>query len=345
MRAARTLLLTTVLAVALVGCGSNDPDTVVPPGSGGTGSSEESGEESGEETEGAAGGSGASPTDLVVLEDDQKLQTVDNIVPVVQTEAATEPLRAALDSVSEALTTDDLIALNRQADVERQNPARVAEAFAEENGIGEDLEQGQGSLVIGAANFSESQILAELYAIALEGAGFTTEVKPVTNREVYGPALERGELTVFPEYVGTFTEYLNKRKNGPDAEAVASGDLDATMEALRPLAEEVGLTVLDPSEAQDQNAFAVTRAFAEENGLRTLSDLADVEDELVLGGPPECPERPFCQPGLEETYGITFDDFVSLDAGGPLTKTALQQGRIQVGLVFSSDGSLSVLED
>jgi osmoprotectant transport system substrate-binding protein len=337
MRTPRTLLLTTALSMTLIGCGSNDPDEVVPRGAGGSDSATEQSRE-------GSGGSSGNPDDLVVLEDDQNLQTVDNVVPVVQAEAATEPLREALDSVSEALTTVDLIALNRSADVDRQNPARVAEAFAEENGIGEGIDGGQGTLVIGAANFSESQILANLYSIALEGAGFTTEVKPVTNREVYGPALERGELTVFPEYVGTFTEYLNKRKNGPDAEAVASGDLDATMQALRPLAEEVGLTVLEPSEAADQNAFAVTREFAEEHDLRTLSDLADYDGELVLGGPPECPTRPFCQPGLEQTYGIEFDGFEALDAGGPLTKTALKQGRIQLGLVFSSDGSLSTLE-
>ncbi len=102
--------------------------------------------------------------------------------------------------------------------------------------------------------------------------------------------------------------------------------------------------MLEPSPAADQNAFAVTREFAEENDLTALSDLADYEGELRLGGPPECPERPFCQPGLEETYGIEFDEFISLDAGGPLTKQALKQGRIDVGLVFSSDGSLATLE-
>lgn len=335
MRAPRTLLITTALAVALVGCGGNDTDTATATDPGST---------DGVETEAGDEEAVGNPDDLVVLQDDQSLQTVDNVVPVVSTKAATEPLTEALNAVSAALTTEDLIALNRQADVERQNPEQVAQEFAEENDIGEGVEGGQGSLVVGAANFSESQILANLYAIALEGAGFDAEVKPVTNREVYGPALERGEITVFPEYVGTYTEYLNKKKNGPDATPLASGDLDATVEELRPLAEEVGLTVLEPSPAADQNAFAVTREFAEENDLQALSDLADYEGELVLGGPPECPERPFCQPGLEETYGIDFDDFVSLDAGGPLTKTALEQGQIQVGLVFSSDGSLSTLE-
>lgn len=328
MRVPRTLLLTTALALALVGCGSDEPDTA-------------GGQDTPDSSETAAGASTGNPDDLVVLEDDKGLQTVDNVVPVVSTMAATEPLVEALDAVSAALTTDDLIAMNRQADVERQNPEQVAQEYAEENGLTEGVEGGQGTLVVGAANFSESQILANLYAIALEGAGFTAEVKPVTNREVYGPALERGEITVFPEYVGTYTEYLNKKKNGPDAPAVASGDLDATVEALRPLAEEVGLTVLEPSPAADQNAFAVTRAFADENDLRTLSDLAEVEGELVLGGPPECPERPFCQPGLEETYGLTFENFSALDAGGPLSKTALKQGKVTVSLVFSSDAELA----
>lgn len=324
MRAPRLLLLATAVMIAVAGCGDDDEGLGTSP----TGAPTSSGE----------------PDDLIVLEDDKGLQTVDNVVPVVQTEAAVEPLREALNKVSEALTTEELIGLNRKADVERQSPRAVAEEYAEENDLGSGVEGGTGSLVIGAANFSESQILANLYAIALEGAGYDTEVKPVTNREVYGPALERGELTVFPEYVGTFTEYLNKRQNGPEAPAVASGDLDATLDALRPLAEDVGLTVLEPSAAADQNAFAVTREFAEQNDLRTLSDLADYEGELVLGGPPECPTRPFCQPGLEDTYGIGFDGFVSLDAGGPLTKSALQQGRIQLGLVFSSDGSLSTRE-
>ena len=331
MRAPRSLLLAAVLALAVAGCGTNDPDEIVGPES---------------TSEPGSAQSAGNPDDLVVLEDDKGLQTVDNVVPVVREEVASEPLVEALNTVSEALTTDDLIAMNRQADVERQSPQNVAEQFAEEEGLTEDIEAGgSGEIVVGAANFSESQILANLFAIALEAAGFDPEVRNVTNREVYGPALERGELDVFPEYAGTYTEYLNKRKNGPEAEAVASGELDATVEALRPLAAEVGVRVLEPSEAADQNAFAVTREFAEENDLQTLSDLADYDGELVLGGPPECPTRPFCQPGLEETYGIEFDGFVALDAGGPLTKTALKQGRIQLGLVFSSDGSLATLAE
>jgi len=113
--------------------------------------------------------------------------------------------------------------------------------------------------------------------------------------------------------------------------------------ALKPLAEQAGLVFGEPSEAADQNAFAVTQAFADQLGVSTLSELADAcgDGSLVLGGPTECPERPFCQPGLEETYGLQFADFRELDAGGPLTKAALQQGEISIGLVFSSDGALA----
>ena len=86
----------------------------------------------------------------------------------------------------------------------------------------------------------------------------------------------------------------------------------------------------------------MTTAFADEYGVTTLSDLAEkCGSGLVLGGPPECPERPFCQPGLEDTYGLAFDSFTSLDAGGPLSKNALKQGKVAIALVFSSDAALA----
>jgi osmoprotectant transport system substrate-binding protein len=317
----RTALLVPALALVLTACGGSDSDN-----------------EGGTDTAGPASSAGE---ELVVLEDEQQLQTVDNIAAAVRTEVLTDPLRQAIEAVTDSLDTDQLIALNRQVDLERRTPEAVAEDYLSENDLATGVSGGSGEIVVGAANFGENQILANLFAGALDAAGFDARVQPVTNREVYEPALENGQLDVVPEYVGTLTEFLNKKVNGPDAEAVASGDLDATVEALRGLAEPLGITVLEPSEAQDQNAFAVTKAFAEANDLTTLSDLADFEGELVLGGPPECPTRPFCQPGLEETYGIEFSEFVALDAGGPLTKTALRQGEIQVGLVFSSDGSLS----
>ena len=279
--------------------------------------------------------------ELVVLDDDKKLQTVDNLIPAVNKAKSSDALLAAVNKVSAALTTDDLVSLNKKADIERQSPANVAKEFATSKGLDAAASGGSGAVTVGAANFSENQIVANLYAIALNSAGFKATVRTVGNREVYEPELEKGSLTVVPEYAGTLTEFLNKKENGADAEAKASSDLDATVAELKKLGEKVGLVFGDPSQAADQNAFAVTKAFADKYGVSTLSELGSKCGGLVLGGPPECPQRPFCQPGLEKTYGLSITSFKSLDAGGPLTKTAIKQGQVALGLVFSSDGSLA----
>ncbi|MBA2552393.1 MAG: glycine/betaine ABC transporter substrate-binding protein, partial [Geodermatophilaceae bacterium] len=198
-------------------------------------------------------------------------------------------------------------------------------------------------ITVGSSTFPETVLMANIYSLTLEAAGFDTSIQSVGNRELYLPALQSGEeIQVFPEYVGTLTEFLNAQANGPEPEPLASGDLEATVTELTTLGESVGLVFGEPSEAADQNAFAVTQAFADEYGVATLSELAETcTSGLVLGGPPECPERPFCQAGLEDTYGLVFDSFTSLDAGGPLTKTAITTGQVSIGLVFSSDGSLA----
>jgi osmoprotectant transport system substrate-binding protein len=279
--------------------------------------------------------------ELVVLEDDQQLQTVDNIIPAVNAEASSDALLEALNNVSAALDTDKLVALNQQTDLERKTSPNVAKELVASEGLADGVSGGSGKVVVGAFNFSESATLANIYAEVLNAAGFDANVKTVGNREVAEPALEKGTIDVMPEYVDTLTEFINKAENGADAEAVASGDLDATVAELTTLGEQVGLVFGEPSAAQDQNAFAVTQAFADEYGVATLSELAETcGSGLVLAGPPECPERPFCQPGLEETYGLTFDSFSALDAGGPLSKTALKEGKVSLALIFSSDAAL-----
>lgn len=311
---------------------------------------------------GSAGGGGGSTStggagvaaceavpgdELVVLDDDKQLQTVDNIIPAVNAAAVEgdDTLIPLLDSVSAALDTDTLIGLNKAVDVDRRTSKEVAEEFVADAGLDAPEQSGSGKIVVGAADFAESATLGTIYATVLNAAGYEAEVTTIGNRETYLPALEDGkQVQVIPEYVGTLTEFVNKDVNGADAEPVASSDLDATTEALAGLGEEVGLVFGEPSPAQDQNAFAVTKAFADEHGVASLSELAEACGGLVLGGPPECTERPFCQPGLEETYGLEFAEFRSLDAGGPLTKSALQQGEVTLGLVFSSDGSLTPSE-
>ena len=285
---------------------------------------------------------GVAGDQLVGLTDDKKLQTVDNVIPAVNAAKAGPGLIEALDKVSAALSLDDLLALNKSTDLERKTPANVAKDFVASKSLTTGLTKGSGKVVVGAANFSENQTLANIYADVLNAAGFSASVQTVGNRELYEPALEKGSLTVVPEYVGTLTEFLNKKQNGPTAAPKASGDLDATVTALTELGTKVGLKFGKPSDAADQNAFAVTKAFADKYSVKSLSDLAaKCGGGVSLGGPPECPQRPFCQPGLTSKYGLKFTSFKSLDAGGPLSKTALKQGQVALSLVFSSDAALA----
>ena len=295
-----------------------------------------------------ASGAGCAPiagNQLVVLDDDKKLQTADNIIAVANAKVAGDPaLFAALDKVASALDTSKLIALNKAVDVDRKTPDVAAKDYATAEKLTDGLVKGPGgNVVIGAANFSENKTLGALYKIALDAAGYTSTVQSIGNRELYEPSLEKGEIQVVPEYAGTFTEFLNKKVNGASAQPVASGDVDKTVTALTDLAGKVGLKVGKASKAADQNAFAVTKALADKYSLKTLSDFASKcsGSATVLGGPPECPQRPFCQPGLETTYNLKVGKFSSLDAGGPQTKNALTTGSISIGLVFSSDGALA----
>ena len=154
-------------------------------------------------------------------------------------------------------------------------------------------------------------------------------------REIVEPALENGEIDLYPEYVGTALEFLN----GGAGEATA--DTAATTDRLRELFGEKDIEVLEPAEAQDKNALVVTEETASEHGLSTISDLEGPAADLVLGGPPECPERPLCLQGLEEVYGLDFADFRALDAGGPLTVAALEDGEIDVAVMFSTQGIIA----
>lgn len=295
----------------------------------------------------AAEGQGCAPIageQLVALEDDQALQQAENIIAAVNQEVATPELLGALDAVAATLDTPALISLNQAVDIDRQTPEDAAQQFAEANAVTDGITAGSGGeIIVGTAEFSESRTIGALYDIALTAAGYDVEVQAIGNRELYEPALERGEVQVVPEYVGTLTEFLNAQVNGADPEPLASSDVAASVTALRDLGEQVGLVFGEPAEGSNTNAYAVTTAFAEEHGVSTLSEFAErcSGAETLLGGPPECPERPFCQPGLEETYGLEVGPFVSLDAGGPLTKQALRAGEISIGVVFSTDGELA----
>jgi osmoprotectant transport system substrate-binding protein len=295
----------------------------------------------------SASGAGCAPvagTQLVVLEDDKKLQNSDNVVPAVNTKAVTPQLTAALDKVSDSLDTEKLIGLNKAVDIDRKTPKVAAEEFAAANSVTQGIPTGaSGKIVIGAANFSENQTLGELYAIALKAAGYTPELQQIGNRELYEPALEKGDVQVVPEYAASIADFLNQKENGDNAPAASFPEIDKTMAALTPLGEKVGITFGKASAAQDQNAFAVTKEFSDKYGVTTLTQLAEKcsGNATILAGPPECPQRPKCQAGLVEVYKFDAGEFASLDAGGPQTKNALKTGAASVGLVLSSDGELA----
>lgn len=195
-------------------------------------------------------------------------------------------------------------------------------------------------LTVGSAGFTESDLLAQLYALLLEHAGYSADIISVTNREIYEPALENGQIDVVAEYAATFADWLNAKANGADAPPVGSPDLATTMRELRLLAAPRGLTVLDPGRAVDQNAFAVTAAYAKDHGLRTLSDVGAAKLPVRLAAGDECVQRPYCAPGLRETYGI---DVVAVDPKGVGTtqaKQAVQSGQDQMVLTTTTDATL-----
>ncbi|GIH18153.1 glycine betaine ABC transporter substrate-binding protein [Rugosimonospora africana] len=277
---------------------------------------------------------------LVVLDDDKHMQNTDNIIPAINTKAATPELLAALNKVSTALDTTKLVALNKATDIDHKTSAAAAADFASANNLTSGITKGAGGkIVVGAANFSENQTLAELYKIVLNAAGFTATTQTIGNRELYEPALEKNQIQVVPEYAATLTEFLNSKVNGASASPQASSDLNTTVTALKADGTKAGLSFGDPSQATDEDAFAVTKALADKYSLKTLSDFASKcsGKASVLGGPPECPQRPFCQQGLESKYNLQFGQFKQLDSGGNLTKTALTGGQISIGLVLSSD--------
>jgi osmoprotectant transport system substrate-binding protein len=197
---------------------------------------------------------------------------------------------------------------------------------------------GKGTTVrIGTFNFSESRILGELYGQALENAGFSVERRfNLGNREVVAPALESGQIDFVPEYLATYLTFITRTTDPITNAQQGKTRLD---EAVRPK----NLTALNVAQAINTNAFVVTRATADRYGLRTMSDLGkdNVRGQLVLGGPPECPQRPFCQPGVEQTYNARFREFRPLDAGGPLTVQALRAGQVDIGLLFSTDAAIA----
>ena len=221
--------------------------------------------------------------------------------------------------------------------------AACAGEDALESGGGDGGDTGGGEVVVGGQNFTEMLVMSEMYKALLDDAGYDVTLKLVESRDVYTPELQKGRVDISADYLSSMTEFLNAQANGPDAEPVASNDPDATVEELRTLAEPTGIEPLEPAEAQDANAFAVTKEYAEENDLTTLSDLAALGKPVTLAAAEDCSERDECKIGLEDVYGLKITKVEPLGFGTQGTKDALKVGEVTLGQVGTSDATLESL--
>ena len=198
-------------------------------------------------------------------------------------------------------------------------------------------------IVIGAQDFGESSILAQIYGQALSAHGYPVRQQALGGfRDIVFTSFDGGDINFTAEYAASALEFLN----GDQTEA--TGDISTTMTAFTARLAERRLQPFAASPAVDSDSFVVTAETAEKLGLTKVSDLTE---DLRLGGPPDCPDNASCIPGLMNTYGLDLSaNFVPLDGGGPLTVAALDGGEIDVAILFSTDGVVAekgwvVLED
>jgi osmoprotectant transport system substrate-binding protein len=205
-----------------------------------------------------------------------------------------------------------------------------AEAESQDESMADDtMDQMElGTIVVGSQAYYSNEIVAEVYSQALEAAGFTVERNyQIGQREAYLPALEAGEVQLFPEYTGNLLQYYSS-----DATATQADEVYAALQGALP----PGLVALAMSPATDQDSYNVTAEFAEANGLVEIGDLAGVSP-LVLGGAPELEERPYGPDGLLETYGVE----VEFSATGEVTLEALLAGEVQVANIYTGNPAIA----
>ncbi|HZJ06297.1 MAG TPA: ABC transporter substrate-binding protein [Nocardioidaceae bacterium] len=201
-----------------------------------------------------------------------------------------------------------------------------------------------GEVVIAHQQYTEMEIMAEMYAALLEDAGFDPTLQGVETRDLYIEPLGNGEVDVVPDYASSMTETLNREINGAEVDPVSSPDVDETITQLEEFGSEKGVTPLEPAEAENANAYAVTSEFSEQNDVTSLSDLGELGEPIALAAAPDCPDRPDCQLGLKSVYDIEVANFEPLGFGTVQTKEALESGEVELGQVGTSDGSLESLD-
>ena len=191
---------------------------------------------------------------------------------------------------------------------------------------------GDETIVIGSQDYYSNEIIAEIYAQALENAGYDVDRQfRIGQREAYLPEIESGETDLFPEYSGPVLQYWE-----PDTEARLPDDVFAALEEAAP----EGLNVLEQSPATDQDSYVITQEFAEEWGIENVEDLEKVTEPMTLGANSEAEDRPNGPKGLEETYGVEVGFAPIEDGGGPLTVKALRDGDVQLAIIYTADPSI-----
>lgn len=185
------------------------------------------------------------------------------------------------------------------------------------------------TISVGSANFTESSLLGEIYAQALEAKGIKVQRHlSLGSRETYFPALKDGSLDLVPDYTGTLLQYLD-----PKAEQTAPDEVYAALQKAIP----APLAALDKSAAEDKDAVVVSKETAQRYNATSIADLAPHCGDLVFGGPPEFQKRPDGIPGIQKTYNCGFKSYVSLDAGGPLTLAAVKSNQVQAADLFTTN--------
>lgn len=197
--------------------------------------------------------------------------------------------------------------------------------------------QAGGAVTIGTQNFDEAVLVAAMYEQVLADAGYDVTVKEVGRRDVYVNQMP-DQVDIAPEYVGGIADFMNTKANGADAEPITTSDTAETVDAVTPLLDEAGLTLLEPSEATSQNAFFVTQDFAESEDVAALSDLEG--RSMVLAAAEDCPGRSDCEAGLTDTYGIDITEVLPLGFASPQTFQAVLDGEADLGQTGTLDGTL-----
>ncbi len=194
-----------------------------------------------------------------------------------------------------------------------------------DSGTGSDSNGDSETITVGSQAYYSNEIIAEIYAQALENAGFTVDRQfNIGQRDAYLPSLENGDVDLFPEYTGNLLQFYDA-----ETTATTADDVYAALAGALP----DGLTVLDQAEATDEDSYNVTAKFAADNNLESLADLKDVSTPLTLGGNAELEERPYGPAGLLETYGAT----VGFSATGDTTVEDLVAGTVNIANVYSAD--------